>query len=162
MRARSEDRPVGRWRWIGLVVVGCLLSPGRAGAQPPASGPLSLNDAIQLALKNYPAIKESRARAQAADAGIGVARTAFLPRLDLIWQENRATTNNIFGVLLPQSAIFSMTGPVLGTRSLTDSVWGSAAGVLLSWEAVDFGFRKAGVDVARAQTALAKNQAALT
>ncbi|PYR63119.1 MAG: hypothetical protein DMF91_04440 [Acidobacteria bacterium] len=103
MRERSVDRPVWSWRWIGLAVVGCVLSPGRAAAQPAASGPLSLNDAIQLALKNYPAIKESRARAQAADAGIGVARTAFLPRLDLIWQENRATTNNIFGVLLPQS-----------------------------------------------------------
>ena len=108
MRERSVDRPVWSWRWIGLAVVGCVLSPGRAAAQPAASGPLSLNDAIQLALKNYPAIKESRARAQAADAGIGVARTAFLPRLDLIWQENRATTNNVFGVLLPQSVIFSM------------------------------------------------------
>jgi outer membrane protein TolC len=50
---------------------------------------------------------------------------------------------------------------VLGTRSY-DSVWGSAAGVLLSWEAVDFGVRKAGVDAARAQTRLAKAQAALT
>ena len=55
-----------------------------------------------------------------------------------------------------------MTGPVLGTRSLGDSVWGSAGAVLLSWEAVDFGQRKAGVDVARAQTSLAKNQTALT
>jgi outer membrane protein TolC len=145
---------------IGLAVLGSLVSPAHAFAQ--AAGPLTLNEAIQLALKNYPAIKESRARARAADEGIGVARTAFLPRLDLIWQENRATANNVFGVLLPQSVIFSMTGPVLGTRSLTDSVWGSAAGVLLSWEAADFGLRKAGVDVARAQTALAKNQAALT
>src|SRR5207244_13149412 len=49
-----------------------------------------------------------------------------------------------------------------GTRSLGDSVWGSAAGVLLSWEAVDFGQRKASVDVARAQTSLAKSQTALT
>src|SRR5436853_4461192 len=55
-----------------------------------------------------------------------------------------------------------MTGPVLGTRSLGDSVWGSAGAVLLSWEAVDFGQRKAGVDVARAQTELARNQTALT
>src|SRR5438309_11957883 len=124
MRERSRNRAVWSWRWIGLAAVGCMLSPGRAVAQPAPSGPLSLNDAIQLALRNYPAIKESRARAQAADEGIGVARTAFLPRLDLIWQENRATTNNVFGVLLPQSVIFSMTGPVLGTRSLTDSGWG--------------------------------------
>jgi hypothetical protein len=38
-------------------------------------------------LKNYPAIKESRARAQAAEEGVAVARTAYLPRLDMLWQE---------------------------------------------------------------------------
>src|SRR5438445_11613544 len=147
---------------VGLVVAGCALSGAEAAAQGPASGPLTLNDAIQLALKNYPAIKESRARAQAAEEGVGVARTAYLPRLDTIGQVNRATTNNVFGLLLPQSVIPPITGPVLGTRSLGDSVWGSAAGVLLSWEAVDFGQRKASVDVARAQTSLARNQTALT
>src|SRR5437773_6411681 len=80
----------------------------------------------------------------------------------MLWQENRGTTNNVFGLLFPQSTVFSMTGPAQGTRSLGDSVWGSAGAVQLSWEAVDFGQRKAGVDVARAQTSLAKNQSALT
>src|SRR5437773_693279 len=80
----------------------------------------------------------------------------------MLWQENRGTTNNVFGLLFPQSTIFSMTGPAQGTRSLGDSVWGSAGAVQLSWEAVDFGQRKAGVDVARAQTSLARNQTALT
>src|SRR5438552_9377928 len=157
-----RDRTVRRWRWMVLAVAGCLLSPLRAGAQPAASAPLSLSDAIQLALKNYPAIKESRARAQAAEEGVGVARAAYLPRLDMMWQENRGTTDSVFGWVFPQSPVFSLTGPVLGTRSLGDSVWGSAGAVLLSWEAVDFGQRKAGVDVARAQTSLAKNQTVLT
>jgi outer membrane protein TolC len=159
MRQRAVVRHVG---WIGFALVGCVLSGTDAGAQSPGSGPITLNDAVQLALKNYPAIKESRARAQAAEEGVGVARTAYLPRLDMLWQENRATTNNVFGLLFPQSTVFSMTGPVLGTRSLGDSVWGSAGAVLLSWEAVDFGQRKASVDVARAQTSMARNQAALT
>jgi outer membrane protein len=159
MRARSVNRCSC---WIGLALLGCLITPRGAGAQSPGPGRLTLNDAIQLALKNYPAITESRARAQAAEEGVGLARTAYLPRLDMIWQENRGTTNNVFGLLLPQSVIFSMTGPVLGTRSLTDSVWGSAAGVLLSWDAVDFGQRKAAVDIAKAQTSLAKQQTALT
>src|SRR3989441_2603572 len=158
MRERSMGRHL---RWIGLAFV-CVVSRTDAAAQGPGSSPLTLKDAIQLALKNYPAIQESRARAQAAEEGIGVARTAYLPRLDMMWQENRATTNNIFGLLLPQSVVPSISGPVLGTRSVGDSVWGSAAGVLLSWEAVDFGQRKANVDVAQAQTALAKSQTALT
>lgn len=148
--------------WIGFALVAHVFSAAEASAQTANAGPLTLNDAIQLALKNYPAIKESRARAQAAQAGVNVARTAYLPRLDMLWQENRGTTNNVFGLLFPQSTLFSMTGPVLGTRSLGDSVWGSAGAVLLSWEAVDFGQRKAGVDVASAQTSLARSQSALT
>jgi outer membrane protein TolC len=148
---------------LWLVLLGCALSATDAAAQTTtAARPLTLRDAIDSATRNYPSIKESRARAQAAEEGVGVARTAYFPRLDLYWQENRATTNNVFGVLLPQSSIFSMTGPVLGTRSLGDSVWGSAGAMLLSWEAVDFGQRKANVDAARAQTSVARNQAALT
>src|SRR3989442_11411729 len=102
MRERSRNRAVWSWRWIGLAAVGCMLSPERAVAQPAPSGPLSLYDAIQLALKNYPAIKESRARAQAADEGIGVARTAFLPRLHMLWQGERATPQHLFRLFLPQ------------------------------------------------------------
>lgn len=146
---------------VRLAVLACLVNPARAIAQAAPSGPLTLNDAIQAALKNYPAIKERRARAQAADEGIGVARTAYLPRLDMLWQENRATKNNVFGLLLPQGVVPPISGPVLGTRSY-DSVWGSAAGVLLSWDAVDFGQRRATVEVARAQRSLAQAQTALT
>jgi outer membrane protein TolC len=159
MRLQSVRRRVG---WIGLAFVVFAIGTVDVGAQTPSARPLTLHDAIQLALTNYPAIKESRARAQAAEAGVGVARTVYLPHLDMLWQENRATTNNVFGLLLPQSVISSMSGPALGTRSLGDSVWGSAGGVLLSWEAVDFGQRKAGVDAARAQSSQAKNQTALT
>ncbi len=158
------ERTPGHWSqplWIGLAVVGWLASPAPAVAQAGPAGPLALNDAVQLALKNYPAIRASRANAQAAEEGIGVARTAYLPRLDLVWQENRATTNNVFGLLLPQSVVPPLSGPVLGTRAYR-GVWGSAAGVLLSWDAVDFGLRKANVEVARAQRSLARAQSDLT
>jgi hypothetical protein len=54
-RTLMRERCVNRspwWSWIGLAVVSCGLSPGRAIAQPAASGPVSLNDAVLLALKN--------------------------------------------------------------------------------------------------------------
>jgi len=158
-RRRAVDHR--RW-WLALALAIGFFGQRAASAQAAAPTPLTLSEAVQLALRNYPAIHERRARAQAADEGVAVARTTFLPRADLLWQETRATTNNVFGLLLPQSVVPNISGPVLGTRSLTDSVWGSAAGVLLSWEAVDFGQRKAGVDVARAQTSLARAQTALT
>jgi len=148
-------------RWW-LTTAGALaLWPVAAGAQPVGPPPLTLTDAIQLAVQHYPALRESRARAQAAEEGIAVARAAYLPRLDLLWQENRATHNNVFGLLLPQAAVPGISGPVLGTRSF-DSVWGSAAGGLLSWEAVDFGQRKAAVDSARAQSTQARARDELT
>src|SRR5205814_5814963 len=112
-------------------------------------------------LPKYPATRETRARARAAEKTTGLPRTAYLPRLDMLWQENRATQNNVFGLLLPQSTVPQVSGPVLGTRSY-DSVWGSAVGVQLSWEAVDFGQRRASVNVARAQASFATAQSELT
>jgi len=114
-----------------------------------------LEKAVDTAMTNYPEIRAARARVEAANAGIEVAKTSYLPRTDFLWQENRATSNNIFGLLLPQSVIPQISGPVLGTKSF-DSVWGSAGGLLLSWEPLDFGFRKATVALARATA----NQAA--
>lgn len=157
-----EPRRVIRRLGTALSVLGCLAQGPIAAAQaqtPPQR--LTLADAIELAEKNYPSIKEVRARVQAAEQTIGVARTAYLPRLDALWQGNRATRNNIFGLLLPQAVVPPISGPVLGTTSY-DAVWGSAAGVALSWQAVDFGLRKANVDVARAQTSVASAQVQLT
>src|SRR5947208_12184533 len=160
MRERFMNGHFWRCGMVLALMVG-LCIPMNLGAQAAESGPLSINDAVQLALKNYPRLSEMRARAGAADAGIALARTAYLPRLDMVWQENRATRNNVFGLLLPQPIVPPISGPVLGTRSF-DSVWGSAAGVQLSWEAVDFGQRKATVDAAQAQSSFAKAQIALT
>ena len=130
----------------------CLGGVGLTTAQtttPPA--PLKLDAAVELALSNYPAIKTAQAQADAAKTNIEVARTAYLPRLDFLYQENRATRNNVFGALLPQSIIPSISGPVLGTESW-ESTFGSAGGTLFSWEPFDFGVRKAQVNVARAIT----------
>jgi outer membrane protein TolC len=110
-----------------------------------------LDTAVELALSNFPSVRTAQAQVAAASANIDLARTAYLPRIDLLYQENRGTTNNIFGQLFPQTVIPSLTGPVLPTHSF-QSTFGSAGGVLLSWEPFDFGVRKGQVDVARAIT----------
>jgi outer membrane protein TolC len=168
LQLNRDDRlrkpaPKRRIRFLGtaILVLGCLATDTRAGAQTPTTQTLTLLDAVELTRKNYPALKEVRARAEGAQEGVGLARTAFVPRLDVLWQGNRATRNNVFGLLLPQGVVPSISGPVLGTTSY-DSVWGSAAGALLSWQAVDFGVRKANVQAARAEASLATAQTALT
>jgi outer membrane protein len=100
-------------------------------------------------LRNYPSIRVSQEQIRAAAAGIQLARTAYLPRVDMVAQANRATRNNVFGLLLPQGVIPSISGPVLGTNNL-GSAWGSAVGTLLTWEPFDFGLRQAGVTAATA------------
>jgi outer membrane protein TolC len=84
-----------------------------------------------------------------------------LPRLDSLWQSNRGTANNIFGQVLPQSVLPSLSGPVL-TSASGESVWGSAAGALFSWEPFDFGLRHASVAGAEAAVARARAGEALT
>src|SRR5216684_9199612 len=120
--------------------------PAGQPAAPPA--PLTLGQAVQQSLEKYPAVRGSLEQVSVAAAGINLARTAYLPRADFLGQVNRATHNNVFGQLFPQSVLPSMTGPVLGTNSL-NNVWGTAIGGLVSWEPFDFGLRKANVDVAR-------------
>src|SRR5437667_6129792 len=80
--------------------------------------PLTIQDAVNRSLASYPVIRSSMEQVAAAAAGINLARTAYLPRADFAGQLNRATHNNVFGLLLPQSVIPSMSGPVLGTNSL--------------------------------------------
>jgi len=132
----------------------------RAQRQPPPS-PVTLPQAIQYAIDSYPAIRASMARVAAQEAGVSLARTAYLPRLDSALQMNRATRNNVTGLLLPTTSIPGISGPVSEATSLA-GIWGSAGAVLLSWEAFDFGLRGAAVDLASAQVARASASASVT
>ncbi|MFN0112172.1 MAG: TolC family protein [Blastocatellia bacterium] len=130
-------------------------------AQESSPHPLNLSEAVELALKNYPAIRAAKAQSLSSEAGVESAKTALLPRADLLWQQNRSTRNNVFGLLLPQSTLPSISGPQLdGTTQA--SAWGSAAGLLFSWEPFDLGLRKAGIDLAKAQSKQAVAAEALT
>jgi outer membrane protein len=147
-----------------LLLCLCL---GPCFAQP--APVITLQGAVEQSLKQYPSVRVSEAQIAAAAAQIRLARTNYLPRVDALAQANRATRNNIFGLLLPNSVISPISGPVLGTNNGT-SVWGSAVGALVSWEPFDFGLRGANVALAeagrnRAQAGLARTRfdlAALT
>lgn len=138
------------------IIVGAVLLSNAANVSGQVSvpEPLTIAAAVELALRNHPALREATAGAAAAHEDVSVARTAYLPRLDLLWQANRSTRNNVFGLLLPQSIIPPVSGPVL-TGTEQPSVWSAAGGLLLSWEVFDFGRRGASVAVAQAESAAA-------
>ena len=72
---------------------------------------VTLPEAVDSALKHYPSIRASQQQTAAAIAAIQLARTAYLPRADVLAQLNRATRNNVFGLLLPQSTLPTISGP---------------------------------------------------
>jgi outer membrane protein len=156
-------RKAVRWEaWLMVsLVIGCRVSVLWAQAPQPEPRSLTLQQAVEHALEHYPSVRVALERAQGAQGQIDLARTNYLPTSNLLWQSNRATANNIFGLLLPQGVIPPISGPVLPTTS-NRTVWGSAAGVLFSWEPLDFGYRRATVNAARAGENLAWSQANLT
>lgn len=149
---RTVTAMADAWLLAALVGAGAAV----AAAQESTDTPLTLSAAVDLALRNHPATREARAGSAAALAEVGVARTAYLPRLDLLSQVNYGTRNNVLGLLLPQQVVPPVSGPVL--PKTLDGVWSSAGGLLLSWEAIDFGRRRAAVDVARAESGSADAQ----
>lgn len=139
--------PIKRSAYLGPALIFAVMLPAQ---------PFTISQFVESSIKNYPAIRVSQEQINAASAAIQLARTAYLPRLDAVAQVNRATRNNVFGVLLPQSGIPSMSGPVIGSNNF-GSVWGSAIGALVTWEPFDFGLRSA--NVAAATTARAQSEA---
>ena len=152
-----------RAAFVGVIVgmASVLVSAQSDPAASLPSQPLTLDAAVRFAAEHYPSLRASHEQVRAADAGVSVARSAYLPRLDSLWQSNRGTANNVFGQVLPQSVIPALSGPVLPAAS-SRSVWGSAAGALLSWEAIDFGLRDASVASAEAGVTRARAAETLT
>jgi outer membrane protein TolC len=137
--------------------------PMMAAAQTTGATPqmFTLDEALRYAVEHYPTVRAALEQVNVSVAGVSVAKAGYLPRLDSLWQANRATANNIFGQVFPQSIIPGMSGPVLPSAS-GESVWGSATGALFSWEPVDFGLRQATVAGAEAAVARARAGEAMT
>ncbi|MEP7273616.1 MAG: TolC family protein [Acidobacteriota bacterium] len=142
-----------------LAVLSCPLTPR---AQEAPTAPLRLETAVDLAERNYPAMRAARAQSDAARVGIDVARNTYLPRAEMNWQQTRGTRNNVFGQFFPQPGISPISGPALPNSSFVDSVWGSGGGLLVAWEPFDFGVRKAGVSLANRVTDEAEARATMT
>lgn len=130
-------------------------------AQSPAPKALSLEDAIQRAVAQYPAVRVSMEREAVAQAGVSFAKTTYLPSLTALWQGTQATRNNIFAQYFPQSVVPPISGPVLPTTS-NEGATASIAGILFTWEPADFGYRKAMVGAARANQAVGGAEVKIT
>jgi outer membrane protein len=152
-------------RALALACVSALCMTAQTlSAQTPeadARRKMTLAQVIERAQKDYPAIEAAEAQQKAAQGAVAVARTAYLPRTDVLWQTNRATANNVYGLLLPQGVVPPISGPVIAP-DVSRSAWSSAGGALLSWQPFDFGARAAKVNGAQQGSEAARQATALT
>lgn len=113
-----------------------------AQASAPQTKVFTVRQAVDYALANYPAVRAALESYNAAKAGVGVAFTNYLPRVDALYQGARGTRNSVLGVLLPQfpTILTGTQGTVLPPSNR--AFWVSGAGALFSWEPFDFGYRR--------------------
>src|SRR3954469_13217377 len=98
----------GRSSLFALLTIVILSGSGLRGQDVP----LTLPQAVTLAVDRYPAVRSATAQVDAASASAALARDAYLPRADVLWQVNRSTRNNVSGLLLPQAVIPAISGAV--------------------------------------------------
>src|SRR5262245_791458 len=90
-------------RWLPRVLhvsvsLNSMTTLSRAvSAQPASSQALgttfTLEQALQFALDHYPTVRAALEQVNASGANVTVAKAAYLPHLDSLWQTNRATAN---------------------------------------------------------------------
>src|SRR5712671_2689718 len=125
---------------IGVLASSLVL--GQEGART-----LTLEQAVQTALKDHPTLAREAAIEQAADARIDLARMGYLPQLDLGLQANRATANNVRGTAFPTRGLPAISGPV-GDSVFDSGAYGTVASLSGSWDALGLLARMASVDAA--------------
>ena len=126
-----------------------------------ASAQWTLHEVVERAGAKYPGVAVSLEQSAAASAGVREARTLYLPKAQSVFQVNRATDNNVPGLLLPNSVISPISGPIHVLNAGTNA-WNSALGFLVSWEPFDLGQRSAHVVSAQASQTRAEKTLART
>ena len=110
---------------------------------------IQIKGAVQMAEQRYHLLKSRQYESDAATKAIDIVKYSKLPTVDASYQAGAGTANNLTGIFYPYG-ILPMTGPPSGVNNYTP-VTGSAASVLLNWQAVTFGQRGAQIDVAIAE-----------
>ncbi|MGE5204129.1 MAG: TolC family protein [Chlamydiota bacterium] len=148
-----------KFRAVVLVLV--LLS-GVSAAQTNNALPkaIKFEDALNYALAHYPSVRASLEQVSGARAGVSLARSQYLPQLNGVYQDDRATLNQVAGLWLPTPLTPTVEGPLAGSSG--QSYWGSQAMAFFSWEPIDFGLRPSVVELAKSGVEKANSSLAVT
>ena len=107
-----------------------------------------LSELLEIAEENYPLLKAKSYDIVASRERLLNEKSSAIPTLDGAYQLNYATYNNITGMASGQYFI-PISGPPSGSNQ-SDAVFGTVGSLLMNWEPLTFGQRKARVGVAKA------------
>ena len=144
------------WRVLLVLLLGAQVATAQSQATPPKAW--TLDNVVQYALEHYPAVRASLEQVKAAHAGLSLARTQYLPQFSGVYQDSRATQNQVPGIWLPTPITPTVEGPI--GASSGQSYWASQVAALFSFEPADFGLRAA--KMSQARSAEEKAQAELS
>lgn len=134
-------------RWFRLAGIVLLTRGAIAQNQPDTL--IQLKGAVTLAEQRYHLLQARKYEAEAAAGNVDVVKYSRLPSIDASYQAGIATANNLTGMFYP-NGILPISGPPSAGNKY-DPATGSAAGILLNWQAVTFGERNARIGVATAE-----------
>ncbi len=126
------------------------LMVSHATAQTSPDTLIGIKDAVRLAEQRYHLLKSKQFEAEAAAKNVDVTKYSRMPTLDAGYQANIATANNLTGMYNP-TGMMPISGPPSTSNNNTPAV-GSAASLLLNWQAVTFGQRNALINVSVAES----------
>ncbi len=115
---------------------------------------IRIHDAVNMAGQRYHLLKSKQYEADAASKAVDVVKYSRMPSIDASYQAGAGTANNLTGMFYP-SGILPITGPPSSGNNY-DPITGSAASVLLNWQAATFGQRSAQINVAVAESKTTK------
>ena len=155
MYFKIEDELTNNFRPICLLFIAVAVCSS-AMAQAPSDTLIQMKGALQLAEQRYHLLKSGQYEAQAASGNIEVVKYSKLPTIDATYQAGFGTANNLTGIFYP-NGILPMSGPPSISNNYSPAT-GSAASVLLNWQAATFGQRDAQINVAKAEANTKKTE----
>src|SRR5277367_2453215 len=126
---------------------------------------VTIREAVAIALRNFPSISSKQYKLRASMNNVTLARTQYLPNLNLDLQEMRATHNVIAGTIMNNVSGLDTIPIEAGNPSHSSSMrsdWDSNQGANLNWLMVDFGLRNSNVKLASADARVARADLNLT
>jgi outer membrane protein len=135
-----------------------------SAAQAPQVRPraFTVQEAVTYALDHYPVVRAALESYNAAKAGVGLARTNYVPFVDGVWESDRETRSSVLGVLLPQSPTILTGTQGTVTPGPAEPFWTTGMGALFSWQPFTFGYRRSEIREARATENRTAAQVTLT